>query len=193
MKILLVDNYDSFTYNLAHIVEAQDGCDLTVIRNDAISADDAKSFDKIILSPGPGIPEEAGNMPQIVSTLAGVRPLLGICLGHQCIGEHFGATLDNITPVMHGQETPISLDATHEPLFEGLPSTVQVGRYHSWIVSKEDLPEELLVTATDASGQIMALRHRELDIVGFQFHPESVMTEVGPELLRRWVQGGLVL
>ena len=186
MKIIIIDNYDSFTFNLCHLVK-QLGAECTTVRNDQFNLDDLEPYDKIILSPGPGIPSEAGLLLDVIRTYAGRKPILGVCLGHQAIGEAFGAQLENLSDVFHGVQTPIRIIAD-DPLFAGLPTTIDVGRYHSWVVASNALPNCLEVTAMSDEGQIMALRHRELDIRGIQFHPESVLTPDGPTILRNWLE-----
>lgn len=186
MKIVIIDNYDSFTYNLFHMVKEL-GAESTVLRNDSFVLDDLERFDKIILSPGPGIPSEAGLMPQVITRYAGRKPMLGVCLGHQAIGEAFGATLTNLSDVFHGVQTPCHL-LGNDYLFDGLPSTINVGRYHSWVVSPTNFPDCLEITATSPEGQIMALRHRTMDIHGIQFHPESVLTPDGKSIIQNFIQ-----
>lgn len=187
MKILMIDNYDSFTYNLVHMLETFDGVSVVVKRNDQLTLDDVVPFEKIVLSPGPGIPSEAGLMPEIVKAFAETKSILGVCLGHQCIGESFGGTLLNIEAPIHGKATPIEILDPSEPLFRALPQRFPVGRYHSWVVRNEGLPHEIKVTAVDDSGSIMALRHTRLDICGVQFHPESILTEHGRTMLENWI------
>ena len=187
MKILMIDNYDSFTYNLVHMLETFDGLSVVVKRNDQLTLDEVTPFDKIVLSPGPGIPSEAGRMPEIVRAFAETKSILGVCLGHQCIGELFGGTLLNIQAPIHGKATPIEITDPSEGLFKGLPQRFSVGRYHSWVVQNEGLPQELVVTATDDEGSIMALRHTRLDVRGVQFHPESILTEHGRAMLENWI------
>lgn len=184
MKIAIIDNYDSFTYNLCHAVEAA-GASIDVMRNDHIDMRRVAARDKIILSPGPGIPSEAGDMPEVLERFAFTKPILGVCLGHQAIGEHFGARLENLAHVFHGVQTPISLGDDY--LFESLPRTIEAGRYHSWVVSRDGLPDELQITALSDEGQIMALRHRTADIRGLQFHPESILTPQGDIIIRNWI------
>ncbi len=187
MRIIIIDNYDSFTFNLSHLVK-QLGAECDAVRNDQFSLSDLEPYDKIILSPGPGIPSEAGLLLDVIRRYAGRKPLLGVCLGHQAIGEAFGARLENLSDVFHGVQTPIRLTAP-DPLFSGLPSSgLLVGRYHSWVVSQHGFPSCLEVTAESEEGQIMALRHRTLDVHGIQFHPESVLTPDGPTILRNWLQ-----
>jgi anthranilate synthase component 2 len=187
MKILMIDNYDSFTYNLVHMLETFDGVSVVVKRNDQLTLNDVVPFEKIVLSPGPGIPSEAGLMPEIVKAFAETKSILGVCLGHQCIGESFGGTLLNIEAPIHGKATPIEILDSSEPLFRGLPRRFSVGRYHSWVVRNEGLPHEIKVTAVDDTGRIMALRHTRLDICGVQFHPESILTEHGRTMLENWI------
>lgn len=184
MKIAIIDNYDSFTYNLCHAVEAA-GASIDVMRNDHIDMRRVAASDKTILSPGPGIPSEAGDMPEVLERFAFTKPILGVCLGHQAIGEHFGARLENLAHVFHGVQTPISLGDDY--LFESLPRTIEAGRYHSWVVSRDGLPDELEITALSDEGQIMALRHRTADIRGLQFHPESILTPQGDIIIRNWI------
>lgn len=192
MRILVFDNYDSFTYNLVHLVEKITHQRVEVHRNDQIPLDKVAAFDKIILSPGPGIPEEAGLLLPLIQEYASTKSLLGVCLGHQAIGEAFGGKLVNLANVYHGVATPVKI-TSHDgkpgsPLFEGLPETIEVGRYHSWIVSDEEFPGELEVTARDENGYIMALQHKKFDIQGVQFHPESVLTPEGEHILRNWLK-----
>ena len=185
MKTVIIDNYDSFTYNLAHLVKAL-GAEVTVLRNDQFSIEALEAYDKIILSPGPGIPSEAGLLLDVIKTYAGRKPMLGVCLGHQAIGEAFGAQLENLSEVFHGVATPAHIVAD-DPIFCGLPKTFTVGRYHSWVVATDQFPDCLTVTAVSDEGQIMALRHKEYDIHGIQFHPESVLTPDGRQILRNWI------
>ena len=186
MKITIIDNYDSFTYNLAHLVKSL-GVDVTVVRNDQFELGQLALADKLILSPGPGIPEEAGLLLDVIRTYAGSKPMLGVCLGHQAIGEVFGAKLVNLSEVFHGVQTPVSIE-TNDYLFAGLPDEIEVGRYHSWVVDAEGLPAELEVIASSREGQIMALRHKEYDIRGIQFHPESVLTPEGRTIMANWLK-----
>ena len=186
MKIILIDNYDSFTYNLAHLLKAL-GAEVDVRRNDQFDLKELEVYDKILLSPGPGIPSEAGQMPEVIRTYAGRKPILGICLGHQAIGEAFGARLENLKEVFHGVQTPVRLlDKTD--LFQGLPDEIPVGRYHSWVIEKSSLPACLMPTAVDENGEIMAIRHSSLDIQGLQFHPESVLTPQGARIMENWLK-----
>jgi anthranilate synthase component 2 len=187
MKILMVDNYDSFTYNVVHMLESFDGVEVVVRRNDAVSVEEALGFQKIVLSPGPGLPAEAGAMPEIVRACASSRSILGVCLGHQCIGEIFGGELFNLSTPLHGKATPVRIVEPDEVLFKGLPEVITVGRYHSWVVKKDSFPADLQVTAVDGDGEVMALRHRVFDVRGVQFHPESILTETGRQMLENWV------
>jgi anthranilate synthase component 2 len=187
MKILVFDNYDSFTYNLVHLVEKIIGEKVEVHRNDQIPLENIQKYDKIILSPGPGIPEEAGLLLPLIKEYAASKSILGVCLGHQAIGQAFGGTLVNLSTVYHGVATPIKLSGDKH-LFEGLPNELEVGRYHSWVVSDEGFPEELEITAKDANGFIMALQHKTYDVRGVQFHPESVLTPQGEVILRNWLK-----
>ncbi len=187
MKVLVIDNYDSFTYNLVHILKTFDGVTVDVKRNDQISISCAERYEKIVLSPGPGVPSEAGMMPVIVREYSSTKSILGVCLGHQCIGEIFGGSLRNLATPVHGKATSIRLVASDDALFRGFPEQFDVGRYHSWVVEKTDLPDSLIVTAIDDAGEIMALRHKEYDVRGVQFHPESILTPCGYEMLRNWM------
>ena len=184
-KIVIIDNYDSFTYNLSHLVKEQ-GAEVQVLRNDQFELRALEAYDKIILSPGPGIPSEAGLLCDVIRTYAGRKPILGVCLGHQAIGEVFGARLENLTQVFHGVATPCQIVAD-DPIFEGLERTITVGRYHSWVVATDGLPECLEVTALSDEGQIMALRHRQYDVHGIQFHPESVLTPEGRIIIKNFI------
>ena len=186
IKTIIIDNYDSFTYNLSHLLKEL-GASVTVVRNDKFKIEDLEQFDKIVLSPGPGIPSEAGLMPQVIKAYAGRKPILGICLGHQAIGEAFGANLLNIGNVVHGVATPAHLTA-QDYLFEGLPADLEVGRYHSWVVDENCLPECLEVTSRSDDGYIMSMRHKEFDIRGIQYHPESVLTPQGKEIINNWLK-----
>lgn len=185
MKVVIIDNYDSFTFNLSHMVKEL-GAEVTVWRNDQFHMEDLQPFDKIILSPGPGIPEEAGLLLDTIRTYAPTKPILGVCLGHQAIGEVFGAQLTNLERVFHGIQTPCR-KIVEDYLFDSLPETFPVGRYHSWVVSKEDFPEDLEITALSDEGQIMALRHKKYDVRGIQFHPESVLTPDGKTIIKNWL------
>lgn len=185
MKIVIIDNYDSFTYNLSHLVKEL-GADVTVVRNDQFDMGEIAVYDKIILSPGPGIPSEAGLLLDVIKTYAGKKPMLGVCLGHQAIGEVFGGKLENLSEVFHGVATPCHIIA-NDPIFQGLPDSITIGRYHSWVVSKNGLPDCLEITAESDEGQVMALRHRQYDIHGIQFHPESVLTPEGKTIIKNFI------
>lgn len=185
IKTVIIDNYDSFTYNLSHLLKEL-GADVTVVRNDRFRLEDLEQYDRIVLSPGPGIPSEAGLMPQVIKSYAGRKPILGICLGHQAIGEAFGAKLLNIGNVVHGVATPAHI-TVKDYLFNGLSDELEVGRYHSWVVDENGLPSCLEVTSRSDDGYIMSLRHREFDIRGIQFHPESVLTPNGKEIINNWL------
>ena len=210
MKILIFDNYDSFTYNLVHLVEKITGEKVDVYRNDKIPLEKVKEYDKIILSPGPGVPSEAGLLLPLIKEYAATKSILGVCLGHQAVGEAFGGKLTNLSSVFHGVATPVRIvkretsdvnvvDAARTPassgtgtpsqkdLFKGLAEIFPAGRYHSWIVSKENFPGELEITAEDENGFIMALQHKIYDVQGVQFHPESVLTPDGAKIMRNWL------
>ena len=185
IKVVIIDNYDSFTYNLAHLVESL-GAEVTVWRNDRFEIPRLERFDKILLSPGPGIPSEAGLLCEVIRAYAGKKPILGICLGHQAIGEVFGARLENLSEVYHGVATE-GTQWGNDTIFSSLPQRVVMGRYHSWVVSRELLPACLTITAESDDGCIMALRHNDFDVRGLQFHPESVLTPDGAVMLRNWL------
>ena len=197
MKILVFDNYDSFTYNLVHLVEKITHQKVDVYRNDQIQLEQVKQYDKIILSPGPGIPCEAGLLLPLIKEYASTKSILGVCLGHQAIGEAFGGTLLNLSKVYHGVATKIRLvkaqsngknSDTQNDLFKNLPEELEVGRYHSWIVSDENFPGELEITARDENNYIMAMQHKKYDVQGVQFHPESVLTPDGETILKNWLK-----
>ena len=185
MKIVIIDNYDSFTYNLSHLVKEL-GAEVTVVRNDQFKLEDLEQFSKIILSPGPGIPSEAGLLLDVIKTYAGKKPILGVCLGHQAIGEAFGGKLENLSDVFHGVATPCHIIAD-DPIFSGIERDITIGRYHSWVVSREGFPACLEVTAVSDEGQVMALRHRDLNVRGIQFHPESVLTPDGKKMIQNFL------
>lgn len=186
MKIVIIDNYDSFTYNLSHLLKEQ-GAEVDVVRNDKFELMDLEQYDKIVLSPGPGIPSEAGLLLDVIRTYAGRKPILGVCLGHQAIGEVFGASLENLKEVYHGVQTE-GTQLGNDYIFEGLPERVMMGRYHSWVVAKDSVPECLEVTAMSDDGEIMAMRHRQYDIHGIQFHPESVLTPEGKTIVGNFLK-----
>lgn len=185
MKVLILDNYDSFTYNIVHAVRAA-GIDPDVVRNDKITVEEVAPYDKIIISPGPGIPSEAGILMDLLREYAGKKPILGVCLGHQAIGECFGAKLENLSEVYHGVQTPVKVTAP-DYILNGMGEEFPVGRYHSWIVSDENLPECLVVTSRDSEGKIMSLRHRMYDVHGVQFHPESLLTPGGERIINNFL------
>lgn len=186
MKILILDNYDSFTFNLVHYVE-QFCDDVAVVRNDALALSEVEVFDAIVLSPGPGLPKDAGVMPELIKRYAATKKLLGVCLGHQAIGEAFGAGLKNLNQVHHGISIPTNILVQDEPLFKDVPARIETGRYHSWVIDSETAPSELIITATDDEGEVMAIRHREYDVCGVQFHPESLLTPEGLKIIGNWV------
>ena len=185
-RILVIDNYDSFTYNLVHYLEDLD-CEVTVLRNDELIIEDVEDFDKVLLSPGPGLPADAGLLEAIIKQYASSKSILGICLGQQAIGEVFGGSLINLETVYHGVATTIRVVAEDEPLFNGLGKEMPVGRYHSWSVATTNFPEALEITSVDKNGQVMSLRHKIYDVRGVQFHPESILTPNGKKMLENWV------
>ena len=204
MKILVFDNYDSFTYNLVHLVVKITHNKVDVHRNDQLPLEKVNGYDKIILSPGPGIPVEAGLLLPLIKEYAATKSILGVCLGHQAIGEAFGGKLINLSSVFHGVATPVKVvkhqtsnlkgdeisrltSQVSRNLFEGLPDELEVGRYHSWVISKENFPGELEITAEDENGMIMGLQHKTYDVQGVQFHPESVLTPMGEAIMRNWL------
>ena len=185
-KILVIDNYDSFTYNLVHYLEDLD-CEVTVYRNDEFDIDEIAVFVKILLSPGPGVPDEANLLKPIIEKYAATKSIFGVCLGQQAIGEVFGGKLLNTQEVFHGVESTIEV-IKDEVLFHNLPKKLEVGRYHSWVVSNEDFPEDLEITAVGPKGEVMALRHKTYDVRGVQFHPESILTPLGDEMIKNWLE-----
>lgn len=187
MSILVFDNYDSFTYNLVHAVEKLTGKKVTVKRNDEISLEAINQFDSIILSPGPGIPEEAGLLLPLIKQYAATKKILGVCLGHQAIAEAFGGSLINLSKVYHGLSMPCIQQGATTPLFKNLPQIFDVGRYHSWVVNAATLPQELAVTAVDENGYIMAMQHTTYNVQAVQFHPESVLTPLGEQIIKNWL------
>lgn len=185
MKIVIIDNYDSFTYNLSHLIKEL-GADVTVLRNDCFQIGELEQFDKIVLSPGPGIPEEAGLLLDVIRYYAGRKPILGVCLGEQAIGEVFGGKLTNLSTVYHGIQSPVTI-TVDDYIFDQLPHEIPVGRYHSWVVDTDGFPDCLEITAVSKEGYIMALRHRNYDIRGIQFHPESILTPDGKQMMQNWL------
>ncbi|MEP0987914.1 aminodeoxychorismate/anthranilate synthase component II [Ekhidna sp.] len=186
-KVLVIDNYDSFTYNLVHILrELGLNESMKIVQNDEFELDEVKDFEHILLSPGPGVPSQAGFMPDVIKRYAATKNILGVCLGHQGVGEAFGAKLLNLPQVYHGMVTPISL-IEEDDLFKGLPSSFNVCRYHSWVIEKNSIPETLIVTSVAENGNVMSVKHREFNVRGVQFHPESIMTEYGKDLIKNWI------
>ena len=187
MKILVFDNYDSFTYNLVQLIrEIASDAKVEVFRNDEIPLEDVKAYDKILLSPGPGIPSESGLLLPLIKEYAATKSIFGVCLGQQAIGESFGGSLSNLSKVYHGIATPLHL-TNPSTLFEGLPNTFSVGRYHSWVVNEKDLPSDLIITSKDDDGYIMSLEHKTYDVKGVQYHPESVLTPDGAKIISNWL------
>lgn len=187
-KILVIDNYDSFTYNLVYYIEKITGTTPSVFRNDEIPLNEVGGYDKILLSPGPGVPTDAGICLDLIKDYAATKSILGICLGHQAIGLAFGGKILNLSSVYHGIATKVLVTESHDPLFENIPSSIIGGRYHSWVVSDIDLPDCFTVTCTDEKGIIMGISHKTFDVKGLQFHPESVLTEHGYEIIENWVK-----
>jgi anthranilate synthase component II len=188
MKVAILDNYDSFTYNLVHAIEKILNQKIDVFRNDQVPVEKFKNYDKIVLSPGPGIPDESGILKQLIVHWASSKSILGVCLGQQAIGEVFGGSLVNLETIYHGVATTIIQTVNDEKIFEGIPEIFEAGRYHSWIVNRDNFPECLEVTAIDKQGQIMALRHNSYDVRGVQFHPESVLTPLGEKIIENWLR-----
>ncbi len=186
-KILIIDNYDSFTYNLVQYIKELTDDEVKVVRNDQISLDEIREFDKIVFSPGPGLPRDAGIMIEAIKKYAPYKKILGVCLGHQAIGEAFGSSLKNLDRVYHGVKTPIRIIRKEDPVFEGISAQPQVGRYHSWVIDEERLSDELEVTAITDDRQIMAIKHKKYDVWGLQFHPESIMTEEGKQMIKNFL------
>jgi len=186
VNVLVIDNYDSFVYNLVHYLEELN-CKITVIRNDQINLDSVSDFDKILISPGPGLPSEAGIIKQLIRKYASSKSILGVCLGHQAICEVFGGSLIQLEEAKHGIKSKITTLLKDESLYKGLDNLLEVGRYHSWVIDKNSIPNELEVTALDEDGQIMSIRHREYDLKGIQFHPESILTPFGKQIIKNWV------
>lgn len=186
MRVLVLDNYDSFTYNLVYIIRQLGyGAQMDIFRNDRISLEAVNAYDKILLSPGPGVPSEAGIMPDLLTTYSGEKDILGICLGHQAIGEAFGGDLINLSEVVHGLASEVQVE--EDLLFKGLPTQFKIGRYHSWVINEQTLSPDLVVTARTPDGQIMGVRHKQLKVRGLQFHPESVLTEHGVAIMENWL------
>ncbi|WP_455169026.1 anthranilate synthase component II [Aegicerativicinus sediminis] len=186
-RILVIDNYDSFTYNLVHYLEDLE-CEVTVKRNDQLEMHEPEEYDRIVLSPGPGIPDEAGLLKPIIERYGPTKPILGVCLGQQAIGEVYGGNLINLSKVFHGVSTEVQLTVDDDPMFTGLGSEFQIGRYHSWVIDQNTFPEVLEVTSIDKQGQIMSIRHKFYNIRGVQYHPESVLTPNGKQILENWLK-----
>ena len=186
-KVIIIDNYDSFTYNLVHIVEELLGEEVSVVRNDQFDIKDLEEYERIILSPGPGIPEEAGLLKEVISTYGPKKKMLGVCLGLQAIGEVYGAELRNLSSVLHGQRTMMYKTEEHSPIFDGVPDSFYAGRYHSWVIDKNSDTSNLVITSVDDEGEIMAAQHNEYDVYGVQFHPESIMTDDGKLMLENFL------
>lgn len=185
MKVVIIDNYDSFTYNLSHLVKEL-GAEVIILKNDGFEIEDIDGFDKILLSPGPGVPQEAGLLMDVIRTYSGIKPILGVCLGEQAIGEAFGGRITNLKNVFHGIQSEVRIMA-NDYIFKSLPAKIKVGRYHSWVVDKDSLPSCLEITAESEEGYIMGIKHKELDVRGIQFHPESVLTPYGKQMIRNWL------
>jgi len=185
-KILVLDNYDSFTYNLVHIIHEL-GHETDVFRNDEITVDEVNKYEKILLSPGPGLPENAGIMPDLLTRYKSTKSILGVCLGHQAIAESYGAALYNLSKVFHGIVTEIKVEK-EDAIFQNIPEKFNACRYHSWVINEENLPDDLLVTSRDSAGTIMSVKHKTDDVRGVQFHPESIMTEHGKQLIKNWIE-----
>jgi anthranilate synthase component II len=187
-KILVIDNYDSFTYNLVHYLEKLTGSYPSVFRNDEIEVDEVDEYDKILISPGPGLPVESGICLDVIRKYSSTKSILGICLGHQAICEAFAGKLLNLSTVYHGVSSPVKIKSTGDPLFKNIPPIIMAGRYHSWVVSRDNLPDCFNVTCEDENGIIMGISHKKYDVKGLQFHPESVLTEYGFEIIRNWIE-----
>ncbi len=187
-NIVIIDNYDSFTYNLVHYLDDLN-CSVSVFRNDEFELDELENFDKILLSPGPGLPSEAGLLKEVIVKYATTKSILGICLGQQAIGEVFGGSLINLSKVYHGIASKVQIIVRDESLFNGLENEIGVGRYHSWVISKENFPPDLEITSIDENGEVMSIRHKTYDIKGLQYHPESVLTPQGKKILENWIHG----
>jgi anthranilate synthase component II len=186
MKLLLLDNYDSFTYNLVHLIEKVSDIELDVKKNDQVILSEVDGYDKILLSPGPGLPSESGLMPEIIQTYSSSKSILGVCLGLQAIGEAFNCPLKNLGQVYHGLATPVHIIKS-DPLFNGCPETFMAGRYHSWVIDEKKTNDSLIITAIDDDNLIMAARHKTLDVCGVQFHPESILSQFGEKIITNWI------
>jgi len=186
-KIIVLDNYDSFTYNLVHYIESNPNYEVDVFRNDEISIESIDNYNTIILSPGPGLPEDAGILKTVIERYAPTKKILGVCLGMQAIGEVFGGTLQNLNNVFHGVATPISITQTNDLLYKNIPKNIEVGRYHSWVISNDNFPNKLVVTSKDNNNQIMSIKHQDYNVYGVQYHPESILTEHGKEIINNFL------
>lgn len=192
-KILLIDNYDSFTYNLFHYLDELNEGGVEVIRNDELDLNNLQKYDRVVLSPGPGLPENAGKLMNFLEVYATESPILGVCLGQQAIAEHFGMKLKNLDEVVHGQARKVQILKTKSGLFKGLPPEIKVGRYHSWVIDPVSLTDDFEVTSTDEEGNIMSIEHKTLPICAVQFHPESILTEYGKEMLQNWLESWFLI
>lgn len=188
MKILVLDNYDSFTYNLVHYLKELTTDTVDVFRNDEIDIKDVNAYDKILLSPGPGIPDEAGILKEVIKVYGSTKSIFGVCLGCQAMAEVYGGSIYNLNKVYHGVATSMEVVDDNEPIFNGIPKNFMAGRYHSWVVSKEDLPKEMLITSTDETGSVMGIRHESHNVRGVQFHPESILTPEGKKMIKNWLE-----
>ena len=186
-KILVLDNYDSFTYNLVHYIEANENYEVDVFRNDEITLDEVGKYDMIVLSPGPGLPNEAGILKELIKQYASTKKILGVCLGMQAIGEVFGGELENLDNVYHGVATELSVIDSSDLLYKNLPTNFNVGRYHSWVISRNNFPEKLNITAVEENNQVMSLKHKDFQLYGVQYHPESILTENGKEIINNFL------
>ena len=187
-KIVVIDNYDSFTYNLVHALNSLTGDRIDVFRNDRVNMDELQSYDLIVLSPGPGIPDEAGSLKEVIARFAPSKRILGVCLGHQAMAEVFGGELENINKVYHGVSTKVKILDTEDYIYKDIPDEFDGGRYHSWIVSKENFPDCFRITAVAENGEIMGMAHKEYDLRGVQYHPESVLTKYGNQIIKNWLK-----
>jgi anthranilate synthase component II len=186
-KIIVLDNYDSFTYNLVHYIESNPNYEVDIYRNDEVSIEHINNYNTIILSPGPGLPKDAGILKQVIQRYASTKKILGVCLGMQAIGEVFGANLQNLNKVLHGVATKITITQANDLLYKGIPEKINVGRYHSWIISNSNLPNNLIVTATDENNQIMSIKHQDYNVYGVQYHPESILTPLGKKIINNFL------
>ncbi len=186
MKVLMIDNYDSFTFNLVHYLEADENVNVTVWKNDAIDFNRLEEFDKIVISPGPGLPQESGDIIELIQSQAKKKAILGICMGHQAMAQAFGGELKNLEQVYHGVSTPATL-IKNDPIFQDMDAELEIGRYHSWVVDRNTFPSQFDVLAEDDQGEIMAMRHKEFNLIGLQFHPESILTKNGFQMIQNWL------